>query len=246
MALIPAREGSKGIPKKNIIDLRGYPLVAYSIAVAQLSKLINRVIVTTDSREIAAIAKSYGAEVPFLRPKKYARDYSLDIEFFRHALNWLEKKERYFPDLVIHLRPTTPARNYKVIDRAILKIMSDKKATALRSAELLEHSAYKYFRKKGDYINFFGREDFKEGEEYYNWPRQILPPTYRTNDYVDIILPETLKKTGTLHGKRIRAFIIKKTALIDSPEDLALAKKLLKDREYSPLIKLLAKIKKNE
>ncbi len=245
VAIIPARAGSKSIPQKNIIDLGGHPLLAYSIGVAKLSKFINRIIVTTDSKEYADIARRYGAEAPFLRPKKYAGDLSLDIEFFRHALNWLEEKDRYVPDLIVHLRPITPIRNYKLIDKAILEILADKKATALRSAHISEYTGYKIFRKKGNYINFFGKEDFKKGEEYYNYPRQALFPTYNPNGYVDIILPKTLKKTGTLHDKRIRAFITKRVADIDCIEDLKFAKELLKDREYSPLINLLNKIKKS-
>lgn len=241
LALIPARAGSKSIPKKNIIDLGGHPLLAYSIAVARLSKFINRIIVSTDDEEFAKIARKYGAETPFLRPKKYAGDLSLDIEFLKHALKWLEKNEGYIPDLIIHLRPITPLRNPKIVDKAILEIINDKKATALRSAYLSEHTGYKYFRKDGDYINFFGKEDFKKDEEYYNYCRQALPLTYNPNGYVDIILPKTLKETRTLHGRRIRAFITRRVADIDYIEDVEFAKKLLKDTEFSSLINFLNK-----
>ena len=244
LTIIPARAGSKGVPQKNIINLGGHPLLAYSIGVAKLSKFINRIIVTTDSKKYADIARRYGAEIPFLRPKKYAGDLSLDIEFFRHALNWLENNEGYVPDLIIHLRPITPLRDYRVVDKAILEILADKKATALRSTHLSNNTGYKIFRKKGDYINFFGKEDFKEGEEYYNRPRQALPATYNPNGYVDIILPKTLKKTGTLHGKRIRAFITKRAVDIDCIEDVEFAKKLLKDKEYIYLLNFLNKVKK--
>ena len=197
IALIPARGGSKSIPKKNIIDLGGYPLIAYSIAAAKLSKFISRVIVSTDSEEIVKISKSYGAEVPFMRPKKISGDRALDIEFFMHALEWLEKNEGYVPDLIVHLRPITPARESNLIDKAILKMIKDKKATALRSAHSACYNGYKTFRKEKEYIHFFGKEDFKGNEEYYNYPRQSLPATYNPNGYVDIVLPKTLKKTGT-------------------------------------------------
>jgi len=83
LALIPARGGSKSIPKKNIVDLDGFPLIAYSIAAAKMSPHISRIVVSTDSKEIAEIAKQYGAEVPFMRPAEYARDDSPDIEFLR-------------------------------------------------------------------------------------------------------------------------------------------------------------------
>ena len=242
IALIPARGGSKGVPKKNIIDLGGHPLVAYSIAVAKLSKFINRIIVSTDSKEIAEIAKNYGAEVPFLRPKKYATDSARDIGLIKHAIRWLKRKENFKPDYIVYLRPTTPLRNFQVVDKAILEIIKDKKATALRSGHLFESSAYKLFKKKGHYAKFFGGEDFKPGIEYQDFTRQKLPATYKTNGHVDVILPKTIEKTGMLHGKKIRAFITREVADIDNLRDLDFAKQILKNKEYLPLINLLNKI----
>ena len=239
LALIPARGGSKSIPKKNIIDLGGHPLLAYSIAAAKLSSYIGRVMVTTDSQEFADIAKAYGAEAPFLRPAEYAQDASLDIEFFRHALDWLEENEGYTPDLVVHLRPTTPSRDPARVDEAIEEIIADEKATALRSAHELEYTAYKLFRKKGEYIRFFGEEDFEKNEEYYNRGRQFLPKTYNCNGYVDVIRPEVLQSTGSLHGQNIRAFITERIADIDRKEEIAFAKRLLKKRQFQSLRQFL-------
>lgn len=246
ITLIPARGGSKSIPKKNIVNLGGYPLVAYSIAAAKLSKLISRVIVSTDSEEIAEISKSYGAEVPFLRPKKYATDNARDIGLIKHAIRWLKKNENYCPDYLVFLRPTTPLRNVKIVDKAISEIIKDKRATALRSGHLFESSAYKLFRKKGSYTEFFGKKDFRPGVEYQDLPRQRLPATYKTNGYVDILLPKTIEKTGKLHGKKIRAFITDEVADIDSLRDVNFAKQILKDKQYLPLINLLNKIKKQQ
>ena len=92
IAIIPARGGSKGLPKKNIKKLYGYPLISYSIIASKLSKLINRTIVSTDSKEIAKIAQDYGAEVPYLRPKNISKDSSTDYEFIYHAINWFKKE----------------------------------------------------------------------------------------------------------------------------------------------------------
>lgn len=242
-AIIPARGGSKGIPKKNIMDLGGHPLIAYSIAVAKLSKFISRVIVSTDSEEIAEISKSYGAEVPFLRPKKFATDNARDIGLIKHAIGWLKNNEGFCPDHLVFLRPTTPIRNVEIIDKAILEIIKDKKTTALRSGQLLDLSAYKLFRTKSGYAKFFGKEDFKTGMEFQDFPRQKLPTTYRTNGYVDVLLPKKIKKTGKLHGNKIRAFITEEVADIDNLRDFDFAKKILEKEEYSPLIKLLDKIK---
>ncbi len=244
LAVIPARRGSKSIPRKNIINLGGHPLIAYSIAVAKLSRLINRIIVTTDGSEIVEISKEYGSEVPFLRPSEISQDHSLDIDFFKHALDWLEQKENYFPDLVVHLRPTTPLRDYRLIDQAIWELANDRQATSLRSAHPSRDVGYKLFKKKGNYIDFFGREDFYSSEEYYNYPRQKLPDTYDPNGYVDIIIPKILKSQGLLHGPKIRAFITERVADIDELQDIVLAEKFLKDEKYLPLIDLLNKIKK--
>lgn len=246
IALIPARGGSKSIPKKNIIDLRGYPLIAYSIAAAKLSKFISRVIVSTDSEEIAEISKSYGAEVPFMRPKKYATDNARDIGLIKHAIRWFKRNENFHPDYLVFLRPTTPLRNVQVVDNAISEIIKDKKATALRSGHLFKSPAYKLFKKKGNYAEFFGREDFKPGIEYQDFPRQKLPATYKTNGYVDVILPKTIEKTGMLHGRKIRTFITGEVADIDSLRDLDFAKQILRDKEYSSLIDLLKKIKRSQ
>lgn len=245
LALIPARSASKGIPGKNIVNLGGYPLIAYTIVAARLSKYINRVIVTTDNKVIAGISVKFGAETPFLRPKGISEDTSLDIEFFQHALGWLKKHEKYLPDLIVHLRPSTPLREIKVIDRAILEIIMDKKATALRSAEVFNRdSPYKLFKKVGNYCSFFGSGDFTMNAEYYNYPRQMLPLIYRPNGYVDIVLPKTLSNTGLLHGKYIRAFITEEVADIDSREDLVYAEKIHSSRKYRPLTDILERYKK--
>ena len=110
LALIPARGGSKSIPRKNLRLLGGRPMITYSIDHARASRHITRIIVSTDDDEIAAVSRAAGAEVPFLRPAEYAQDQSLDFEVFDHALRWLQTHENYRPDLVVHLRPTGPVR----------------------------------------------------------------------------------------------------------------------------------------
>jgi CMP-N-acetylneuraminic acid synthetase len=243
LALIPARSGSKRIPNKNIIKIGEYPLVAYSIVAAQISSLISRIIVTTDNQKIANISSKYGAEVPFLRPKEISQDTSLDIEFFEHALNWLKENENYKPDLVIHLRPTTPFRNSKVIDKAIKTLIEDKNATSLRSGHVAEETPYKLFTVEDGYCKFFGRNEFKPKEEYYNYPRQRFPDAYIPNGYVDIIKPEVLKKTGSLHGEKIHAFITNKIPDIDNFDDLSYARKIINSVEYRSLLEKLDEYK---
>ena len=124
ICVIPARSGSKGIRDKNILNLRGHPLLAWSIEVAKKSNLIERTIVSTDSEEYKEIALSYGAEVPFLRPKELSQDNSTDLEFMKHLLMYLEENEN-LPKIIVHLRPTTPVRDYKIVDKAILNFDSN-------------------------------------------------------------------------------------------------------------------------
>ena len=243
LAIIPARGGSKGLPGKNVIELDGFPLIAYTIAAAKLSKRITRIIVTTDFPIIAEIALKYGAEVPFMRPSEISTDTSLDIEFINHTLKFLKKNGNYEPNLIVHLSPVIPLRKSKVIDLAILEIIKDKKATSLRSASLFNHSGYKLTKLVNGYWHFFGNEDFKKDIEYYNFPRQLLPNTYIPNGYVDIIKPKTIKETNSLHGDKIKAFITEQTADIDSIEDLIFANQLLLNKNVNELKLIMEEFK---
>ena len=110
LALIPARGGSKSIPRKNIRSFAGYPLIAYSIAAGRMAETVTRVVVSTDDEEIATVARQYGAEVPFLRPAAFSQDEIPDLPVFRHALEWLAEQEGYRPEIVVQLRPTSPLR----------------------------------------------------------------------------------------------------------------------------------------
>ena len=115
-AIIPARSGSKSVKNKNIIKLLGHPLIAYSIAICKMSSLVHEIVVSTDSKKISKIAKKYGANVPFLRPKNISRNDSLDVEFFFHYLNFLKKNNLEKPDIILHVRPTTPLRTLKIFN----------------------------------------------------------------------------------------------------------------------------------
>lgn len=119
VAIIPARSGSKRLPEKNIKLLNGKPLIAYTIEAARKSKYLDRIIVSTDSKEIASIAEKYGAEVPFIRPKYLATDRTPGISVVKHLANWLIKNEEYKPDVMVILQPTSPLRKTEDIDNAI-------------------------------------------------------------------------------------------------------------------------------
>src|SRR5512145_2606205 len=132
LALIPARGGSKSIPRKNICDLAGHPLIAYSISAGLQSKLVTRTIVSTDDEEIAAVAREFGAETPFLRPAEFAQDNTTDLPVFEHALEWLEANENYQPEIVIQLRPTSPIRPRDCVDSAVSLLLAHADADCVR------------------------------------------------------------------------------------------------------------------
>ncbi len=226
LALIPARGGSKGIPRKNIVNLGGKPLIAYSIEQALASRLINRVIVSTDDAEIAEIARRYGAEVPFIRPAEFAQDLSPDIDVFRHALAWLETNEGYVPDIVLNHRPVCPIRKVETIDRAIELFVNTPGADALRSVCIPAQTPYKMWQIADGYMKpLLALPGIIES---FNLPRQSLPEVYWQIGYVDMVRTEVITRRGRMCGDKILPFIIEDEWVdIDYPEDIALAEKLL-------------------
>ena len=116
LAIVPARGGSKGIPHKNIQELAGKPLIFYTINAAKKSKHIAKIIVTTDSKKIAKISTSYGAEVPFLRPKNISQDGSSTLQAIKHVLREIKNNQSYIPDMILILQPTSPLRTTELIE----------------------------------------------------------------------------------------------------------------------------------
>lgn len=250
IAIIPARGGSKGIPGKNITPLLGHPLIAYSIGASLLSRSISRTIVSTDSEEIAAIARRYGAEVPFMRPAEFSTDMSTDRDFLLHALDWLAEHENARPEYIVHLRPTTPLREPAVIDDAVRLLRANPSATSLRSAHLATKTPYKWFElDESGYFRGIRSDDPRP--EYYNLPRQSFPAVYDPNGYVDVLRVSQLLGSPSVHGNAMLGFVTPFCHELDSPEDLLLMN-YLAERQGSPLLTLLndkaryAKEKNNE
>ena len=233
LALIPARSGSKGLPDKNLRQLGNHPLLAWSIRACTLSKLINRIIVSTDSSEYASVAKNYGAEVPFLRPPEISLDKSTDLEFVQHALGVLQEKESYLPDFIIHIRPTTPIRKPENIDLAIDKFStSNGNFTSLRSVHEMSESAYKTFEIQDEQLvsTFFKQQDL----ETSNQPRQSLPKTYSPNGYVDVILPSLITSYGKIHGDKVLPFLTEQVIEVDTSWDFNMLElQIQKDNELA-------------
>ena len=217
IAVIPARSGSKGVPDKNIKLLAGKPLIAYSIAVAKKSKLINRTIVSTDSKKYASLAKEYGAEVPFLRPAELAGDTSTDYEFVKHLLDWLKSNENCQPDYLVHLRPVVPLRDSRIIDSAIEAFINNTEATSLRSAHEMSETAYKKFEIEGNYFKAVGSDSFEL--DALNEPRQKYFKTYDPNGYVDVLKTSFVLSENKIHGNRVMPLITPMSYEIDAEED---------------------------
>jgi len=238
LCLIPARGGSKSIPRKNIIELLGKPLIAWSIQHGLESKYINRVIVSTDDEEIANISREYGAEAPFLRPADLATDASLDIEAFFHALSWLKENENYEPDLVVQLRPTGPSRRIQLIDKAIETILSDQEADSLRSVSVAHQNPFKmWFIEKNYMLPALTLEGVKDS---HSIGRQMLPIAYWQNGYVDIIRPSTILNKKSMVGDKVIPFIIKEAVcdldyLDDIPKIEAIMRNNLDNDESASL-----------
>jgi CMP-N-acetylneuraminic acid synthetase len=233
IAIIPARGGSKTIPRKNILPLGGYPLLAYSIAAGLQATGVARVIVSTDDDEIAAVSKQYGAEVPFTRPVELARDKTPDLPVFQHALEWLEKQEGYTPDLIIQLRPTSPFRKRQHIEDAVELLASRPDADSVRTVILPFQNPYKMWRINDN--GFLSPLLDTEFTEPYNMPRQLLPDVYWQTGYVDVARRSTLVDKNSMTGRHILPLIIEPGDWIDidSPDDWQQAERLLETRELT-------------
>ena len=236
LGIIPARGGSKSIPHKNIALLAGEPLIYYTIREAKRSRLLDAFIVSTDDPKIASVARRFGADAPFLRPKKFAGDKSTDIEFFKHAVSWVEKHRGWRPDIVVNLRPTAPLRIAEDIDRVIslmLKTGCDSVRTVsapnpfnpfkMWTISAQETGIMKPLIKTAHYS--------KLGTDV---PRQLLPQVYWQNGLVDATRAKFIKH-GVVYGPDIRGLITDpvRNADLDEPKDLKVAARLMKELKLS-------------
>ena len=233
LALIPARGGSKSIPRKNIVDFAGFPLIAYSIAAGLAADTVDRVVVSTDDPEIARISRRYGAETPFFRPDEYAQDNTPDLPVFIHALEWLSEVEGYTPDIVVQLRPTSPFRRVSHVDTAVHRLIGRPEADAVRTVCVPFQNPFKMWRIRPDgFMRPLG-VDLGISEEPYNQPRQVLPEVYWQTGYVDAAWADTILTKNSMTGDVILPLIIDPTEWvdIDSPDDWHRAEMLIESAE---------------
>ncbi len=235
LAVIPARSGSKRLRNKNIRNFLGKPLIAYAIGQALKSPVIDRVIVDTDSPEIAKIAEKYGAEVPFLRPAHLASDSAQIADVLIHLLNRLKKEQNYSPTHIVMLQATSPLRELKDIEDC-WKLMKKTDATTVLTV-CPTHPRLYYMDKKQNIILANGSE--KQSSNTQDWR-----PAYILNGcFVYIVKTSALLKEKKVLTKKIKAVVCEKwrSVDIDYPEDWALAEVLYKNKE-----KITARIKKLE
>ena len=234
LAIIPARGGSKGIPSKNIQKLGELPLIAHTIRSAKNSTKVNRIIVSTDNKKIAKIAMECGADVPFLRPKKFSRNSSSTLDVIQHTTQYLQKVENYTPDIITILLPTSPFRSPDLIDKSI-KLLKKTNATSVVSVFKSKEHAFKSFLPNRGFLKPF-KSDYKK---YYQ--RQKLPDFYHTTGAAYTFWFDTLKKFGHYYGPRIKPLIshyYEMNVDIDSIFDLFIAEMILKHwKNYSNKIK---------
>jgi N-acylneuraminate cytidylyltransferase/CMP-N,N'-diacetyllegionaminic acid synthase len=223
LCVIPARSGSKGLPGKNIMKLFGKPLLVYSVEHAHGSKYIDRTIVSTDSKIIADVAKSWGADVPFLRPKRLALDRSSVIDVLLHAIDWIEKKEKLIFDIIVLLHVTSPLRTIEDVDRSIELLFKKSTENVFSVNEAYRNPYFNMVEtdkagkitliKKGKYLN-----------------RQSAPLVFDMNASIYVWWKDILKSKKSLFPGKTRIYLMPKNRSVDIDDlfDFKLVKLLMK------------------
>lgn len=213
VAIIPARGGSKGVPRKNIRDLAGKPLIAYTIEAAKKSGYIDRIIVSTDDEEIKQVSLRYGAEVPFLRPGKLSLNDTPVWKAVRHAIKYLKEVEAYPIDFVVLLQPTSPLRTEEDIDNAI-ELFLESNCESLISVCKTNESPYWMHKIEKGYLKTL------MGLDNYNKIRQDLPNTYMENGAIYIIKSELLYKYNSFFTSKTVPYIMPRERSVDIDDEL--------------------------
>jgi N-acylneuraminate cytidylyltransferase len=230
--VVPARGGSKGIPRKNLQLLGGRPLVAHAVTAGRDAALVTRVVCSTDDPEIAAVARAAGAEVPFLRPSSLAQDATEDWPVFVHVLDWLERNANWVPELIVNLRPTSPLRSARHVDDAI-RLLLRTGADSVKAVCLARQHPHKmWLRGPNAEIDPFLETEFRlsRGPDV---PRAELQDVYWQNGVVDVTRLAVIREQGVMIGRRVAGLVTQaeESIDIDTPLDLALAELLIARRD---------------
>ena len=226
LAIIPARGGSKRIPRKNIALVAGKPLIAWAIENAQQTKGVDRIVVSTDDLEIAEVSKKWGAEVPFIRPEEYARDETPGTDVILHAVRWLEENENYRPTSILLLQPTSPLREVEDIEKALELLNSGRTDSVVSVCPVHQHP---YWMKK---LDAEGRmSPFVEVAKEID-RRQDLPPVYGLNGAIYLVTRDALMNGRSFYTPNTLATIMPEEHSLDMDTewDLHVADLILKAR----------------
>jgi CMP-N-acetylneuraminic acid synthetase len=230
LGLIPARGGSKGIPRKNLRPLAGKPLIEYTCEAALASRRLARTIVSTDCPAIAKVARAVGCEVPFLRPSHLATDSATSVSVVRHALDWLAQHGQPRPDMVALLQPTAPLRAAWHIDQAValLESSGSDSVVSVTSLPAHYHPEWQFVIRAGELRTY---ADVPLGQLVPR--RQELAPTYTRNGAIYLFRTKAFTATGSLYGDRCRAYVMAAgvSVNIDTRADWRRAERLLADQD---------------
>mgnify|MGYP000969617596 CR=1 FL=1 len=226
LAVIPARGGSKGIPRKNIKDLAGKPLIAWTIETAKVSSVFDRIIVSTDDQEIADIARQFGADVPFLRPQELSTDTATSIDVVLHLIQWLRENERYSTDYLMLLQPTSPFRSPEDITQVIQLMQSNQEADAIISVTAVDHPV-QWLRKMEANGKLLPLD-----ETPLKLRRQDAQQIYQLNGSIYLIKTETFVKDKTFLPAKTFGYIMpeEKSIDIDTPWNFHMAELIMRDK----------------
>jgi len=233
VAFIPARQGSKRVPGKNVRRLGVHPVIAYTIAPALASGVFDAVIVSTDSNETAAIARHYGAEVPFLRPAEFAGDTSPDIEWVEYTLAELGRRGRTWDGFSL-LRPTSPFRTAATIRRAWARFLAQEGVDSLRAVETCAQHPGKMWVVDGDRMTPL-LPGAPAGRPWHSTPYQALPPVYVQNASLEIAWTRVVVEQHTIAGTALVPFFTEghEGFDINDRHDWIVAERLIADGEVA-------------
>jgi CMP-N-acetylneuraminic acid synthetase len=230
LGLIPARGGSRGIPRKNIVPLAGRPLLAYTCDAAQRSRRLTRVVLSTDDEAIATEGRNCGVEVPFRRPPELARADTPSVSVARHAVHWLAERDGWQPDVVVLLQPTSPLRRARHIDEALDR-MAEAEADTVLSVVRVPHNFSPFLIQQIE--NGWLRDFWQAPVPFDRFRRQSVPVLYAPNGPAVLATrTSVLVKDGTFYGERVAPYLMceEDSIDIDSPADLRLAEWVLGQR----------------
>jgi CMP-N,N'-diacetyllegionaminic acid synthase len=230
LGLIPARAGSKGIPGKNIKDLKGKPLITYTFDSALVSRSLTRLILSTDSEDIAKVGKDYGVDVPFIRPIEFASDHSPALDYIFHCLEFLEINEGYQPDVIVLLQPTCPLRITEDIDNCINLLVKSDADSVVSVSELPAkyHPSWQFKVSDDGILSSF------LGETWNNLPtaRQNIDTTYSRNGAVYAFRNKMFQSMKNIYGKKVLAYKMpeERSINIDDMDDWVKAESIITKR----------------